>query len=71
MKNSHPPYDSLIDELRSLTEQTRKLREELRGMVDAPKSKDLTRALIHTHRWPRERRHEERPATPERRRKPK
>jgi hypothetical protein len=36
---------TLRSELRALTEQTRKLREELKVMVQAPRSSDPTRAL--------------------------
>jgi hypothetical protein len=53
-----PPYkdeDAIRAELRELTVKTRKLREELRGMVSAP-SKDITRALIHTQSGPKDRR---------------
>lgn len=43
------------DELRTLTEETRKLREELRGMIDTPKPLDPTRALRPPQSWPKER----------------
>jgi hypothetical protein len=60
---------NLLEELRQLTEKTRKLREELRGMVSTPKSRDLTRSLVHTHNWPKERRVDDSPTADDRRRK--
>jgi hypothetical protein len=47
------PYkneDEVKAELRFLTEQTRKLRQELRADLAAPKP-DITRALLHTRAW--------------------
>ena len=64
------PYrdeDSIKAELRELTAKTRKLREELGGMVTAP-SKDITRALIHTQSWPKDRRSVSAPVANDRRR---
>ena len=43
---------ALKAELRALTEQTRKLRQELRGMLGGS-TKDHTRALIHVHDLPK------------------
>jgi hypothetical protein len=44
--------DDIKAELRTLTEDLRKLREELRGMV-TPKKTNPTRALLHRQQWPR------------------
>lgn len=44
------PYqdeESIKAELRALTEKTRKLRHELRAMVTAGPTKDLTRGSLH------------------------
>ena len=72
MKKAPPRYkgeQSLKEELRHLTEQTRKLREELADMVTAPKQQDLTRTLLHTQSWPKERRGLPSPAANDSRRK--
>jgi hypothetical protein len=64
-----PPYkdeEAIKAELRALTAKTRKLREELRGMVSAPSS-DITRALRHTQSWPRDRRTNAAPVATDRR----
>ena len=58
-----------MDELKELTERTRKLREELRDMVSSPKPQDLTRSLLHTQSWARERRKEQSAVADDRRRK--
>jgi hypothetical protein len=65
-KRRYSSEQSIIDELKMLTEQTRKLREELRDMVSDPKPQDLTRALLHTQSWAKGRRL---PGTADRRRK--
>lgn len=44
--------DDIKAELRTLTEDLRKLREELRGMV-TPRKQNPTRALLHRQQWPR------------------
>ena len=54
-KRRYTSEQSLLDELKMLTEQTRKLREELRDMVSTPKPHDLTRALLHTQSWKKDR----------------
>jgi len=59
--------DSIKAELRELTAKSRKLREELGGMVTAT-SKDITRALIHTQSWPKDRRTVSAPVANDRRR---
>ena len=70
MKKRPPTSEqTLLEELRQLTEKTRKLREELRGMVSTPKPRDLTRSLVHTHNWPKERPADGSPTADERRRK--
>jgi hypothetical protein len=50
------PYkneDDVKAELRFLTEQTRKLRQELRADLARAKP-DITRALLHTRAWTRD-----------------
>jgi hypothetical protein len=66
----HRDEDSIKADLRELTAKTRKLREELGGMVTAP-SKDLSRALIHTQSWPKDRRTASAPVANDRRRPPR
>ena len=43
--------DDIKAELRTLTQELRKLREELRGMVSHPKKPDPGRAIRHQS-WP-------------------
>ena len=43
--------DDIKQELRILTDGLRKLREELRGMVE-PRKPNPTRAFLHRHSWP-------------------
>jgi hypothetical protein len=43
--------DDIKAELRTLTEDLRKLREELRGMV-TPKKPNPARSLFHRQQWP-------------------
>jgi len=43
--------DDIKAELRVLTEELRKLREDLRGMVAPPKP-NPTRAFLHRQSWP-------------------
>ena len=43
--------DDIKAELRVLTDELKKLREELRGMVARPKP-NPTRAFLHRHSWP-------------------
>jgi hypothetical protein len=74
VKKGLPRYkgeQALKEELRELTEQTRRLREELNDMVSAPRSKDLTRALLHTQSWAKARRREQIPAVAQDRRRRK
>jgi len=68
--------DDIKAELRVLTDELRRLREELRGMVAPPKP-NPTRAFLHRQAWPppREGHNEpaetaaERPRPPRRRRR--
>lgn len=43
--------DDIKAELRTLTQELRRLREELRGMVTHPKP-DPARSLLHRQSWP-------------------
>lgn len=43
--------DDIKAELRTLTSQVRKLREELRNMVEPPKP-NPSRAFLHRQSWP-------------------
>lgn len=43
--------DDIKADLRTLTQELRKLREELRGMVSYPKPSQA-RALLHRQSWP-------------------
>jgi hypothetical protein len=43
--------EKLKAELRELTEKTRKVHAELRGMAVTIRTKDPTRAMIHTGPW--------------------
>jgi hypothetical protein len=43
--------DDIKADLRSLTAELRRLREELRGMVTPPKP-DPSRAFLHRQSWP-------------------
>ena len=49
--------DDIKAELRTLTQELRQLREELRGMVSPPKH-NPTRSLLHRQAWPPPSRHE-------------
>jgi hypothetical protein len=52
-------------ELRDLTSELRRVREELRGMVEPAPKPNSTRAFLHKQAWPTEKRA---PATAARRR---
>jgi hypothetical protein len=43
--------DDIKADLRTLTQELRKLREELRGMVSHPKP-NQARAILHRQSWP-------------------
>lgn len=43
--------DDIKAELRVLTDELKRLREELRGMVE-PRKPNPTRAFLHRHSWP-------------------
>lgn len=71
MGKTHPDsYEARVAaDLRELTERTRKLREELKGMVSSHPERDPLRRHTHAVPWADERRPEpQEPQRPERRR---
>jgi len=44
--------EAIKAELRTLTDELRVLREELRGMVSRPQKTNPSRAFLHRHSWP-------------------
>ena len=44
--------DDIKAELRELTSELRKVRQELRGMVEPAPKKNSTRAFLHKQSWP-------------------